>query len=116
MSVDLLQAAGAIAATAAGVGGVAYLGRGGYRASRAVHRLVDLVAGRPERWPGDPEARPGVAQRLETIDAAIADVRSEVAAIDAELHPNSGSSLRDQVDATRDQVAQMARATGADTQ
>jgi len=65
-----------------------------------------------EDWrgePGRPEAgvpeRPGVMKRLATIEAegaATAGKLDETAvkldAIDHELHPNSGSSLRDQVD------------------
>lgn len=58
-----------------------------------------------EDWrgePGRPEAgvpeRPGVMKRLATIEAEGAATAAKVDKIDHEVHPNSGSSLRDQVD------------------
>ncbi|ACU35591.1 hypothetical protein [Actinosynnema mirum] len=57
-----------------------------------------------EGRPGVPE-RPGVMARLATIEADSAEAKARLeqqaaalVAIDHELHPNSGSSLRDQVD------------------
>lgn len=32
---------------------------------------VDVLAGRPERYPGDPEARPGLVERLDRLDGRL---------------------------------------------
>lgn len=69
---------------------------------RGVH-LVDDLLGEPAR--DGTEARPGLMQRvtngetasLETT-AAVEELAVRVAAIDHELRPNSGESLRDAVD------------------
>lgn len=36
---------------------------------------VDVLSGRPARYLGDPEERPGLAERLDRIDASIAELR-----------------------------------------
>lgn len=59
---DVVGVAGSTAAVAAGVAGAAYLVRGGWRATRRVHRLADGLLGDPE------EGRPGVVVRLDGID------------------------------------------------
>jgi hypothetical protein len=46
---------------------------------------VDVVAGRPERYPGDEEKRPGLAERLDNIDTAIRGIRTEVTAMRSEV-------------------------------
>ncbi|MBP2331230.1 hypothetical protein JOF56_011615 [Kibdelosporangium banguiense] len=55
-----------------------------------------------EDWNGEPErpgvpAKPGVMERLRAIE-------QKVDGIDHELHPNSGQSLRDQVDSIRTEL------------
>ncbi len=87
---------------------------------RKIFRLVDDLAGEEPR-PGFP-GRPGLltrvssietlqrahGERLERGDSGFDEVRERLQRIEAELHPNGGGSLRDQVD-------RVARATGADT-
>jgi hypothetical protein len=46
---------------------------------------IDVVAGRPERYPGDEEARPGLVERLDRLDAAIRGVKVDVVGIRSEL-------------------------------
>jgi hypothetical protein len=46
---------------------------------------VDVVAGRPERYPGDEEKRPGLAERLDSIDHAIRGIKTEVTAMRSEV-------------------------------
>lgn len=75
-----------------------------------------------EDWRGEPErdgvpGREGVMKRLHTIETDGAEARAKLDeqgakldSIDHELHPNSGSSLRDEVDristALTDHIAQ----------
>ena len=46
---------------------------------------IDVVAGRPERYPGDEEARPGLVERLDRLDVAIRGVKVDVVSIRSEL-------------------------------
>jgi hypothetical protein len=46
---------------------------------------IDVVAGRPERYPGDEEARPGLVERLDRLDAAIRGVKVDVTLVRSEL-------------------------------
>lgn len=62
-------------------------------------------------WRGEPErdgvkGRDGVMKRLATIEDDGASTKKRVEDIEHELHPNSGSSLRDQVDGMRDQLTE----------
>ncbi len=74
---------------------------------RKIFRLVDDLAGEPPR-PGF-DGRPGLLERVATIEDLQRAHGKRLAAVEAELTQNHGGSLRDQVDA-------VARATGADTQ
>jgi hypothetical protein len=56
---------------------------------------IDVVAGRPERYPGDEEQRPGLAERLDSIDKAIKGVNDKV------------SAMRTEVDAVKSHVANL---------
>lgn len=56
---------------------------------------IDVVAGRPERYPGDEEARPGLVERLDRLDAAIRGVKVDVTAV------------RSEVDAVKQHVAKL---------
>ncbi|MGK5529373.1 hypothetical protein [Streptomyces sp. URMC 129] len=89
-----------------GLAGVSTLlwraGRGLARLIARVDEVVDDWRGSPER-PGVP-ARPGVLERIAGIEERmcqlldrVARVESQAAAIEHELHPNGGSSLRDAV-------------------
>lgn len=62
-----------------------------------------------EDWQGEPEragvpARPGVMERLHTIETDVTGLKTQVAAVDHELHPNSGKSLRDTVDSIQTEL------------
>jgi hypothetical protein len=46
---------------------------------------VDVVAGRPERYPGDEEKRPGLAERFDNIDHAFRDVKAQLTAMRSEI-------------------------------
>ncbi|GLZ34889.1 hypothetical protein Lesp02_70760 [Lentzea sp. NBRC 105346] len=69
-----------------------------------VRDFLDDWRGEPGR-DGVPE-RHGVMKRLATIEADGAATRQRVKDIEHELHPNSGSSLRDQVDGIRKQLTE----------
>lgn len=67
-----------------------------YRASRGARRLAERLGDLADDWQGTParpgvQSRPGVMTRLDAIE-------QQLAAIEHELHPNSGASLRDAVD------------------
>lgn len=84
---------------------------------RSVRRLVsvfDVVIGRPERYPGDPEARPGlvetvdqvhrytqvlpkIQQSVESNTEVLKQHHDDIRWIKSELRPNGGSSFRDGV-------------------
>ena len=80
-----------------------------YRASRGARQLIGRLGDLADDWlgtparPGVPE-RPGVMQRLGSIDNRLAGLDERVAAVEHELHPNSGSSLRDAVDRVDDRT------------
>jgi hypothetical protein len=56
-----------------------------WRPMRKTVAAIDVVAGRPERYPGDEEARPGLAERLDNIDKAIGKTNANVSAMRSEL-------------------------------
>lgn len=67
-----------------------------YRASRGARRLAERLGDLADDWQGTPDrpgvpGRPGVMTRLDAME-------QQLAAVQHELHPNSGSSLRDAVD------------------
>lgn len=103
MSVDPTAAAGAVAAAAAGVGGAAYLARGVWRASRAVHRLADGLLGDGKR--------PGVVDRVEALDRRLdglgwrmTRMEGRMDRVEHQLSPNSGQSLHDKVTAVAEAI------------
>ena len=74
--------------TAAGIIGAALLGGiigKVWRPLRQTIAAIDVVAGRPERYPGDEETRPGLAERLDNIDKAIQGVKTSVSAMRSEV-------------------------------
>jgi hypothetical protein len=56
-----------------------------WKPMRKTISAIDVVAGRPERYPGDEEARPGLVERLDRLDAAIRGVKVDVTAVRSEL-------------------------------
>lgn len=67
-----------------------------------------------EDWNGVPEragfdAIPGVPERLRTLERNAKADRALLERIDHELHPNSGGSLRDQVNKSRDDLDALRR-------
>lgn len=87
----------AFTALAAAVGGLlVWCGRWAARILSRTMRFLDDWQGEPAR-PGI-EARPGVMARLLAMEHAVAEVR-------AETKPNGGSSLRDVVHRTANDVA-----------
>lgn len=92
---DLLDTAGGrIAGIAAGVAGLLYLARVAWRALKGGKRAVTTVHKLGEALLGDPETgKPGMPERLDRIEA--------------ELHPNGGGSLRDAVNRTENELAEL---------
>ncbi|MFD4660845.1 hypothetical protein ACFWP2_35110 [Kitasatospora sp. NPDC058444] len=91
----VLWAAAAVALAAAA--GLAWrILRGAARFAARVDQLADDWTGTPER-PGVP-ARPGVMARLDQLDHRLDAIDTRLDTVEHELHPNSGSSLRDAVD------------------
>jgi len=77
--------------------------RSAWRGFRSVSHFLDDWHGTPAR-PGRP-ATPGFPERTEALERhtgsmceRIARLDSKVTSIEHEMHPNSGRSLRDQVD------------------
>jgi len=96
-------------AAAAIIGALVVIGRAVYwlwQVFRALARLADDLTGEPQRN-GFPE-RPGVLERLSRIEAAVVPVPvleerlaamdARLAAIEGQMQPNGGGSLRDAID------------------
>ena len=62
---------------------------------RQISHLVDDFVGAEAR-PGVP-ARPGIMERLQTIEAAQGDLQGDMALVKHEVMPNTGTSLNDAV-------------------
>lgn len=43
--------------------------------------MGDVIVGRPARYPGDPEERPGLVKRLDDIDKNMKSLQSEIASV-----------------------------------
>ena len=86
----------AVALTVAVCGCLAVLGRKVWRGFRRTEDFLDDWGGHPER-PGV-EARPGVMERLQTVEFMLTEVRGQI-------FPNGGTSMRDDLNALRSDVA-----------
>ncbi|WP_043471037.1 hypothetical protein [Kitasatospora sp. MBT66] len=86
---DVLLWAGAVVTLSAALGLLWRATRGARRLAQRVEDVVDDWTGTDDR-PGVP-GRPGVMARLDKIE-------HKLVAVEHELHPNSGASLRDAVD------------------
>ena len=102
---SVAQIAGLVAAAAAGLAGAIYIGRVVIQFSRRIGHFLDDWFGEPARE-GQPE-RPGVMSRLARQDLRQARAEQRLARIEAELKPNGGGSIKDQ-------VTRIEQATGAD--
>ncbi len=76
---------------------------------RAIRRITQAVENFSEDWQGTPArpgvpARPGMMERVGGIEQSVGGIERRVGAIEHELHPNSGSSLRDAVDRVEEHV------------
>lgn len=61
-----------------------------WRPMRKTVDAIDVLAGRPARYPGDPEERPGLAERLDRIDASIAELRHGLHTVRTEVQKIEG--------------------------
>lgn len=52
-----------------------------WRPVRKTVAAIDVIAGRPERYPGDEEARPGLAERFDRVDSSIKVIRTDLDAV-----------------------------------
>lgn len=72
------------------------------RAGRGARRLIKLVEDFFDDWRGEP-ARPGVPERPGAM-ARIGRIEDRLTAVEHELHPNSGHSMRDAIDRVEEAV------------
>lgn len=56
-----------------------------WRPLRQIIAAVDVVAGRPERYPGDEEAKPGLAKRLDDQDKSLRQVNEKLNAMRSDI-------------------------------
>ncbi|MFF0744225.1 hypothetical protein ACFYVL_27885 [Streptomyces sp. NPDC004111] len=89
---------GAIVATAGALAVV-------WRAIRPLRQLARRVEDFVDDWQGT-EARPGVPARPGVM-TRLGAIEEQLAAVEHELHPNSGGSLRDAVDRVDQRTAQL---------
>ncbi|MEU7093041.1 hypothetical protein [Kitasatospora aureofaciens] len=89
---------GAFTALAAAVALLWRVLRGTLRLTRAIGRVVD-------DWHGE-EARPGVPGRPGLMER-VGGIEDRLTAVEHELYPNSGASLRDAVDLANRRLAQL---------
>lgn len=96
MTVQLVGAiaktAGFLIALAGAIGALAVIGK----AVRAMLRTVRKLASLADEVLGDGE-HPGWGRRLTTIEQDVSALRTKVAATLAEVKPNGGGSLKDQI-------------------
>jgi hypothetical protein len=86
----------ATALAVAVLGSMAWLGRKFWRGFRRTQDFLDDWAGHEERA-GVP-ARPGVLERLQSVETMLTEVRGQI-------FPNGGTSMRDDLNAVRADVA-----------
>jgi hypothetical protein len=101
---DQLIELGKVAAALAALAGLAILigkaVRGMLRSVRRLGRMVDEVL-------GDGDERPGWGRRLASMEQDVAALKRSSATVAAEVKPNGGSSLKDQ-------ITRIEQATGAE--
>lgn len=85
---------GADAAALAAIAGALALA---WKVTRMVLRTVRKLSRLADEVLGDGVDRPGWGRRLGTIEKDVAALKTKVAATLAEVKPNGGSSMRDQI-------------------
>lgn len=60
---------------------------------RRVIAAIDVIVGRPPRYPDDPEQRPGLAQRLDTLDSNVNRLGTRVERIERHVMDREGDTL-----------------------
>lgn len=76
-------------------------------ALRKASRLIDDVVGVAESEPGRGDGRPGVMDRLQQVERKLEQVADSAGSAAVQLHPNGGSSARDQIDRLREGQAEV---------
>lgn len=61
---------------------------------RQMVAAIDVIAGRPPRYPGDIEATPNLAERLDRIDGALSRVTADVSMVRIELDNVKNQALK----------------------
>ncbi|RJL21121.1 hypothetical protein [Bailinhaonella thermotolerans] len=105
---ELLQLFAAAATVAGGLALLVLLGRmvvWAWRFLRRVGHFLDDWQGEQPR-PGVP-ARPGIPERLASVEARMAGVEARMAALEVELSHDGGATLRDAVGRVEDGVARV---------
>jgi hypothetical protein len=110
----LIAACGVVTAMLTALAALGVAGRWVWQTGRKLARLADDLTGEPAR-PGMPNGRPGVLDRLSSMEdgqtaqldrlssieerlLTLGTVESRLGAVEAQLKPNGGGSLRDAVD------------------
>jgi hypothetical protein len=106
-SITLGSIVGTLLAFGATLGALWLMTRPMRTTAKTIEQLREDWFGVPGR-PGFP-AIPGVPERLAMLEECAREDRALLQRIDHELHPNSGGSLRDQVNKTRDDVDALRR-------
>jgi hypothetical protein len=99
-------------ATLLGIGVLSVIFSAVFAVVRTLRPLVHRVGQFLDDWNGEP-ARPGIAPAKPGVMEQLTAHASRLAAIEHELHPNGGSSMRDAIDRLEAQAAQPAAAPGA---
>lgn len=111
MGNNLLLACGMVTAMLAALAGIGRAVQWLWTVLRKLGRLADDLIGEPPTR-AHPEGRPGFLDRLSSIEdtsaaqlAALTELHQRLAAVEAQMRPNGGGSLRDAVDRAGTRVA-----------
>lgn len=111
MGNNLLLACGIVTAMLATLAGLGKAVQWAVAGLRKLFRLADDLIGEPPTR-AHPAGRPGFLDRLTSIEdtsastlAALTELHQRLAAVEAQMRPNGGGSLRDAVDRAGTRVA-----------